>query len=178
MLYCAPEAFFGRDVDGDGEIGIGDVCVLIDDADDDFTLDADESGKVSDSCLEEPNFTQFDSDIDGLGEACDSNPGTVAPLECDVDFDGDIDSADVNRILADRRALAVGTVDPRDPDRDGRISIADADICDSRIPPPPPLPPPPPPLCGLLGVEALLPLAVIAAQRARRRRRARNESKA
>ncbi|MCX5738689.1 MAG: hypothetical protein NTZ61_09370, partial [Proteobacteria bacterium] len=55
MLYCAPEAFFGVDIDGDGEIGTGDVCVLMDDADDDFTLDADGSGKVSDSCLEEPN---------------------------------------------------------------------------------------------------------------------------
>jgi len=178
MLYCAPEAFFGVDIDGDGEIGTGDVCVLIDDADDDFTLDADGSGKVSDSCLEEPNFSQLDFDGDGLGDqACDSNPETVAPLACDVDFDGDIDSADVNRILADRRAQAAGPVDPRDPDRDGRISIADADICDSRIPPPPPAPAPPPPVrgCGLLGVEALLPLTALAA---RRRRRARTKSEA
>jgi len=180
MLYCAPEAFFGVDIDGDGEIGSGDVCVLMDDADNDFTLDADGSGNVSDSCLEEPNFGQVDSDGDGLGDqACDSNPETVAPLACDVDFDGDIDRADVDRILADRRAQAAGPVDPRDPDRDGRISIADADICDSRIPSPPPAPVPAPPgRCGLLGVEALLPLAVIAARRARRRRPARIESEA
>jgi hypothetical protein len=173
MLYCAPEAFFGVDIDGDGEIGTGDVCVLMDDADDDFTLDSDGSGKVIDSCLEEPNFTQIDADADGLGDqACDSNSETNAPLACDVDFDEDIDSADVDRILADRRAQAAGPVDPRDPDRDGRITIGDADICDARIPPPAPLSPPP--VCGL-GMEVLLPLAAIAA---RRRRRARSESKA
>ena len=170
MLYCAPEAFFGRDIDGDGEIGAGDVCVLMDDADNDFTLDADGSGKVSDSCTEEPNFTQVDSDGDGLGDqACDPNSETPPALECDVDFDGDIDKADVDRILADRRALAAGPTDPRDPDRDGRISVADADICDARIPPPLGA-------CGLLGVEALLPLALLSARRARRRRRGRNVS--
>jgi hypothetical protein len=178
MLYCAPEAFFGVDIDGDGEIGTGDVCVLIDDADDDFTLDADGSGNVSDSCLEEPNSMQLDLDGDGLGDqVCDSNSETAAPLACDVDFDGDIDRVDVDRILADRRAQAAGPVDPRDPDRDGRISIADADICDSRIPPPAPAPPPPGG-CGLLGIEALLPLAALAARRARRRRPARLESEA
>jgi hypothetical protein len=119
---------------------------------------------------------QLDLDGDGLGDqACDANPGTVAPLACDVDFDGDIDSADVDRILADRRAQAAGPVDPRDPDGDGLITIADADICDARIPPPEPLLIQRQSGCGLLGVEALLPLAALAA---RRRRRARSESEA
>ena len=170
MLYCAPEAFFGSDIDGDGEIGPGDVCVLIDDADEDFTLDSDESGNVRDSCLEEQNPFQLDSDGDGLGDqVCDVNSETPAPLECDIDFDGDIDSTDVDRILADRRAQAAGPVDPRDPDRDGRISVADADICDSRIFTPEIS------ACGLLGVEVLLPLALLAA---RRRRRARKQARA
>ena len=163
LLYCAPEAFFGLDVDGDGEIGPDDVCVLIDDADNDFTLDADGSGLVSDTCPETANLAQLDLDGDGLGdEACDPNPATVMPLECDVDFDGEITRADVDRILADRRSLAAGPVDPRDPDRDGTITIADADICDARISPDSGR-------CGLLGVEALLVLLAFA--RGRRRQR-------
>ena len=168
LLYCAPEAFFGRDVDGDGEIGSADVCVLMDDADDDFTLDADVSGLVGDSCVETPNSAQLDSDGDGRGDqACDAITDSQLPLECDADFDGDIDGADVDRILADRRAQAAGPFDPRDPDRDGRISVIDANICDARIPPPISA-------CGLLGVEALLPIAWAIARRSRRHRRERS----
>ena len=66
------------DVDGDGEIGPDDVCVLIDDADNDFTLNADGSGLVSDTGPETANLAQLDLDGDGLGdEGCDPDPATA-----------------------------------------------------------------------------------------------------
>jgi hypothetical protein len=55
-----------------------------------------------------------------------------APLVCDVDVDADIDRNDIALINAARNQLASGPTDPRDPDRDGRITVNDARICTLR----------------------------------------------
>jgi hypothetical protein len=55
-----------------------------------------------------------------------------APLVCDVDVDADIDRNDIALINAARNQLASGSTDPRDADRDGRITVNDARICTLR----------------------------------------------
>jgi 6-phosphogluconolactonase (cycloisomerase 2 family) len=60
------EAAIGRDINGDGFL---DDCVFVvdGDEDDDGTFNHD------DTCTENPNITQDDSDLDGLGDVCDPN---------------------------------------------------------------------------------------------------------
>jgi hypothetical protein len=55
-----------------------------------------------------------------------------APLACDVDVDADIDRNDIALINAARNRPASGPTDPRDPDRDGAITVNDARICTQR----------------------------------------------
>ncbi|MCG3200065.1 MAG: hypothetical protein GHCLOJNM_04594 [bacterium] len=56
----------------------------------------------------------------------------AAPLACDVDRDSDIDRVDIALISAARGQSASGPDDPRDPDRDGTITVTDARICTLR----------------------------------------------
>ena len=158
MLYCAPEAFFGRDIDGDGEIGTGDVCVLMDDADNDFTLDADGSGKVSDSCLEEPNFTQVDSDArrargSGLRPQLRDAPGSRMRRRLRRRHRQGRRRSDPRRSTRPgRRADGSARPGPGRPDqhrRRGHLRRAHSSAESGA--------------CGLLGVEALLPLALLSA---------------
>ena len=58
-------------------------------------------------------------------------PATV-PEPCDVNGDGKVDISDINAIFAARNAPASGPNDPRDPDRDGMITVNDARICVNR----------------------------------------------
>jgi hypothetical protein len=58
-----------------------------------------------------------------------TNPAPTVPMACDADGDGDIDSNDLNLIAAARNQLAKDADDPRDPDRDGRITVIDLRIC-------------------------------------------------
>ena len=55
-----------------------------------------------------------------------------SPLACDVDVDRDIDRNDIALITQARNLPASGPTDPRDPDRDGTITVNDARICTQR----------------------------------------------
>ncbi len=55
-----------------------------------------------------------------------------APQVCDCDADGDIDKADITLIANARGKAASGPTDPRDPDRDNKITSADARTCTQR----------------------------------------------
>jgi hypothetical protein len=69
---------------------------------------------------EEANVAQYFATIGG--------PRTA----CDVNADGKIDINDINAIFSARNAPASGLADPRDPDRDGLITVNDARICVNR----------------------------------------------
>jgi hypothetical protein len=103
------------DTDGSG-------CV---DAQDRFHLfEADRDGDgipdTADNCLTAANPSQIDSDGDGEGDVCES--GVVG----DFDNDGDVDRIDLNILLDWRNTAAAGPNDPKDLDRDGRITALDA----------------------------------------------------
>lgn len=51
------------------------------------------------------------------------------PQVCDVDSDGDIDKNDLSLISRARNQQATGPDDPRDSDRDGRITPNDVKVC-------------------------------------------------
>jgi hypothetical protein len=70
---------------------------------------------------EEANVAQYFGTIGG--------PMTIM---CDVNGDGKIDINDINAIFAARNTPAAGDNDPRDPDRDGIITVNDARICVNR----------------------------------------------
>jgi hypothetical protein len=53
----------------------------------------------------------------------------TTPQVCDVDVDGDIDKIDIQRISDARGQAATGLTDARDPDRDLKITSADARTC-------------------------------------------------
>jgi hypothetical protein len=67
---------------------------------------------------EEANVAQYFGTIGG--------PMTIM---CDVNGDGKIDINDINAIFAARNTPTAGDNDPRDPDRDGIITVNDARIC-------------------------------------------------
>jgi hypothetical protein len=100
--------------------------------------------------------------------------GEQAALICDAAApSGTIDSADVAAIFAARNTPASGPDDPRDADHDGTITVLDASKCRLCIGSPTC---PPPPACGLLGIEPLGVLGLLAAARRRRSRRAARET--
>jgi hypothetical protein len=152
-----PESALGQDVNEDGVIDDTPVVVLVGDVDGDGTLDF--AINRADNCVEVPNPTQLDLDRDHLGDGvCDPNPNSVLPgaNACDVDANGSIDRNDVNLIFRDR-GMKARESDPRDPDRDGVVSVLDVSLCSRRCTnancePSPPLPAPAP-HCGLLGIE-------------------------
>lgn len=172
LQVTVAESTTGEDVNGDGVIDDTPVLVLIGDTDNDGTLDTDVRGR-RDTCVETANPTQDDADRDQLGDdACDPAPTATLPgdVPCDVDLDGVIDEADVAVVFGDR-GMAARASDPRDPDRDGVVSVLDASICSrsctfadcaSAAPAPSSA-------CGLLGVE-LLPLLGLLLLRGRRTR--------
>ncbi len=57
---------------------------------------------------------------------------TPTPMACDVDGDADIDRNDIALITKARGKPATGPTDPRDPDRDGMITVNDARACTLR----------------------------------------------
>lgn len=111
------------DLDGDGVFDSHDNCPLF--ANPDQTdADGDGIGDACDNCQFSPNLDQLDTDGNGIGDACD-----VVARVCSVDFDGDIDRDDIALITLARNQPASGAVDPRDPDRDGIITVLDARQC-------------------------------------------------
>jgi hypothetical protein len=93
----------------------------------------------------------FFYDVAGVGYALDGTNLTVAGEEangadyfatvggprtaCDVNGDGKINLVDIEAIVASNGTPANGAADPRDPDRDGLITFADAQICKFRCTP-------------------------------------------
>ncbi len=65
----------------------------------------------------------------GLASLANAN---TTPLACDVDADTDIDKNDIALVTAARGKPASGPTDPRDPDRDGMITVNDGRICSLR----------------------------------------------
>jgi hypothetical protein len=151
LLDCVtPRFFFAGDEDGDGVIDIGDLCVEV------------------------SNPLQVDADGDGLGDpvaspGCDPNPASVLPGDrnCDLNGDSVIDRADLDLIWRDRGTPAAAS-DQRDRNHDLKITPLDRQICMAQCTNPDCTPSAP--HCGLLGIEALLPLTLLVRRRGSRRR--------
>ena len=106
-------------------------------------------------------------------------PAATTALVCDANDDAFIDSRDVNLIFAARGTLASGPGDPRDPNADGRITVQDSLLCKLQCGNPQCALPPPPAVqagsCGLLGIEPVALLALIAWRRRSRLRNTQEE---
>jgi hypothetical protein len=87
-------------------------------------LDQDGDGIADgeDNCPGVANPDQADDNANGVGDACEVAP----PTRGDLDGDQDVDNADLSILLAARNKPASGADDPRDLDRDGRITVLDA----------------------------------------------------
>lgn len=66
------------DYDADGVLDANDVFPI--DANETQDADLDHTGDNSDNCPNDTNISQLDSDLDGIGDACDPTP---LPNECD-----------------------------------------------------------------------------------------------
>lgn len=129
------------DLDGDSVLNATDNCLSVDNVDQ-ANLDGDDFGDVcdtdldgdgdlnvpaQDNCPNLANPNQADSNGNGIGDACDTAP--PAPTVCRVDADNDVDALDILAILKVVSKKASGPTDPRDPDRNGKITLVDAAKC-------------------------------------------------
>jgi hypothetical protein len=128
-----PESSIGTDVNEDGFVTDDLVVLILGDADEDGSLDGSAPGPgAADNCAEAGNPTQVDTDGDALGDVvCDPNPFSFGPqgLVCDVDRNGQVDSADVGLIFAARGTPAAPGNDVRDANADGAIDVLDSGFC-------------------------------------------------
>jgi len=72
--------------------------------------------------------SNFDAGTDVFGVSVRGEIA-VGDGRCDVNLDRRVDSADIGLIMAARNQPASGPSDPRDYDRDGTITVADARAC-------------------------------------------------
>lgn len=109
------------DTDGDGVCDAVDNCPNVANPNQ-ADQDGDHVGDACDNCPTVANPGQEDSDHNGIGDACQ------VAASCDVDHDGDVDTADLGLIrLGFGQVPAAG--DPRDSNGDGKITINDYRIC-------------------------------------------------
>jgi hypothetical protein len=92
----------------------------------------------------------------------------AAPVLCDANADEAVDQVDIQAIFDGRGAL-VPLADPRDVNGDGRLTVGDGRACTARCDLPGCLPAGAGG-CGLVGVEALLPAALVGQRRRLRSR--------
>jgi Thrombospondin type 3 repeat len=121
------------------ERSVGGACV---DSDGDGVCD---DGNPSDNCTNTPNPDQKDTDKDGVGDVCDNCPTVANPdqkdsngngigdaceiARCDLDSDGDIDSADIRVITSWRGKKVPPAPEAADIDNNKYINVNDARGC-------------------------------------------------
>ena len=109
------------DTDGDGACDEIDNCRnTVNPGQEDG--DKDGVGDVCDNCPKVANADQKDTDKDGIGDACEI-------AKCDLDSDGDIDSADIRLITALRGKTVPPAPVAADYDDNKYININDARGC-------------------------------------------------
>ncbi len=86
--------------------------------------DADGVCDADDNCPAVANPDQKDTNHNGIGDACEA-----VVLACDVNFDNKVTNADLVLIRAKNGQNASGPIDPYDPNRDGKINVADVRYC-------------------------------------------------
>ncbi len=59
--------------------------------------------------------------------------GVIAPIACDVDGNGSVNSTDLALLRTRNNQPATGPTDPYDPNRDGRVNVADVRFCQLRL---------------------------------------------
>lgn len=73
-------------------------------------------------------ITNFSANVDVYGLSVRGEIA-VGDGRCDVNLDRRVDTADINAIMAARNQNASSSSDPRDFDRDGKITVADGRAC-------------------------------------------------
>ena len=106
--------------DPEGNTSEFSACVEVNlaDADEDGVPDGD------DNCPADPNPNQADTDLDGIGDACE-----LQPIKCDLDGDGDVDRNDISSIISLRGTTSPPSDPLADYDNNGIINVLDARSC-------------------------------------------------
>jgi hypothetical protein len=112
------------DTDGDGVCDEEDNCVRTANKDQ-ADQDGDGVGDVCDNCPKVANADQTDTDKDGIGDACEI-------AKCDLDSDGDIDSADIRVITSWKGKKVPPAPEAADVDNNKYVNINDARGCTLR----------------------------------------------
>ena len=79
-----------------------------------------------------PGMDTIQAFIGTLGSNQVTKNWVIPTTECDVDADNDVDMADLT-IIRNANGVVAGPNDARDPNRDGRINVADVRYCQVRL---------------------------------------------
>ena len=102
--------------------------------------------------------------------------GPSGGLACDVNGDHFVDRSDIDAIFAARGQPASSSSDPRDADGDGQITVLDGRACTLQCGSTN-CAPKPVAACGLIGLEALAPVLLLAWRRQHARAAAKRETR-